>query len=33
MPFTHVAKYQGRIVADAIMGPPRPARYDGIPAQ
>lgn len=31
MPFTHVAKYQGRIVADAIMGRPRPARYDGIP--
>lgn len=31
MPFTHVAKYQGRIVADAILGRPRPARYDGIP--
>ncbi|MDP9396750.1 MAG: NAD(P)/FAD-dependent oxidoreductase [Actinomycetota bacterium] len=31
MPFTHVAKYQGRVVADAILGRPRPARYDGIP--
>ncbi|SDY05172.1 dihydrolipoamide dehydrogenase [Modestobacter sp. DSM 44400] len=31
MPFTHVAKYQGRIVADAILGRPRAARYDGIP--
>lgn len=31
MPFTHVAKYQGRIVADAILGHPRPATYDGIP--
>jgi pyruvate/2-oxoglutarate dehydrogenase complex dihydrolipoamide dehydrogenase (E3) component len=31
MPFTHVAKYQGRIVADAILGQPRPASYDGIP--
>lgn len=29
--FTHVAKYQGRIVADAILGQPRPARYEGIP--
>lgn len=29
--FTHVAKYQGRIVADAILGRPRPAHYDGIP--
>lgn len=29
--FTHVAKYQARIVADAILGRPRPARYDGIP--
>ncbi len=27
----HVAKYQGRIVADAIVGRPHPARYDGIP--
>lgn len=31
MPFTHVAKYQGRIAADAILGRPRPARYEGIP--
>jgi pyruvate/2-oxoglutarate dehydrogenase complex dihydrolipoamide dehydrogenase (E3) component len=31
MPFTHVAKYQGRIVADAILGTPRTATYDGIP--
>ena len=31
MPFTHVAKYQGRIVADAILGRPRAAHYDGIP--
>jgi dihydrolipoamide dehydrogenase len=31
MPFTHVAKYQGRIVAEAILGRPRPAGYDGIP--
>lgn len=31
LPFTHVAKYQGRIVADAILGRARPARYDGIP--
>jgi pyruvate/2-oxoglutarate dehydrogenase complex dihydrolipoamide dehydrogenase (E3) component len=31
MPFTHVAKYQGRIVADAIVGRAHPARYDGIP--
>lgn len=31
MPFTHVAKYQGRIAADAILGKPRPATYDGIP--
>jgi hypothetical protein len=31
MPFTHVAKYQGRIVADAILGRARPATYDGIP--
>jgi dihydrolipoamide dehydrogenase len=29
--FTHVAKYQGRVVADAIAGRPRPARYEGIP--
>ena len=26
-----MAKYQGRIVADAILGRSRPARYDGIP--
>lgn len=31
MPFTHVAKYQGRIVADAILGRERTAHYDGIP--
>lgn len=31
MPFTHVAKYQARIVADAILGRPRPASYGGIP--
>jgi dihydrolipoamide dehydrogenase len=31
MPFTHVAKYQGRIAADAILGKPRTASYDGIP--
>jgi pyruvate/2-oxoglutarate dehydrogenase complex dihydrolipoamide dehydrogenase (E3) component len=31
MPFTHVAKYQGRLVADAILGRPRPATYEGIP--
>lgn len=31
MPFTHVAKYQGRIAADAILGRPRPATYEGIP--
>ncbi|WP_372698192.1 NAD(P)/FAD-dependent oxidoreductase [Arthrobacter sp. JSM 101049] len=31
MPFTHVAKYQGRIVADAILGTPRTAHYDGVP--
>jgi pyruvate/2-oxoglutarate dehydrogenase complex dihydrolipoamide dehydrogenase (E3) component len=30
MPFTHVAKYQGRIVADAVLGRPRSARYEGI---
>jgi dihydrolipoamide dehydrogenase len=29
--FTHVAKYQGRIVADAIAGRPRRAAYQGIP--
>jgi len=31
MPFTHVAKYQGRIAADALLGRPHAARYDGIP--
>lgn len=31
MPFTHVAKYQGRIAADAILGQPHRATYDGIP--
>ncbi|ACL42465.1 FAD-dependent pyridine nucleotide-disulphide oxidoreductase (plasmid) [Pseudarthrobacter chlorophenolicus A6] len=31
MPFTHVAKYQGRIAADAILGTPRKAFYEGIP--
>lgn len=31
MPFTHVAKYQARVVADNILGRPRAARYEGIP--
>ena len=31
MPFTHVAKYQGRIAADAVLGRAHPATYDGIP--
>ncbi|MFN2569180.1 MAG: NAD(P)/FAD-dependent oxidoreductase [Candidatus Dormibacteria bacterium] len=31
MPFTHVAKYQGRVVADGILGRSRVARYAGIP--
>ncbi|WP_422759271.1 dihydrolipoyl dehydrogenase family protein [Paenarthrobacter sp. C1] len=31
MPFTHVAKYQGRIAADAILGRSRTATYEGIP--
>jgi pyruvate/2-oxoglutarate dehydrogenase complex dihydrolipoamide dehydrogenase (E3) component len=31
MPFTHVAKYQARIVAENILGTPRAARYEGIP--
>lgn len=31
MPYTHVAKYQGRIVADAILGRPRRATYTAIP--
>lgn len=29
--FTHVAKYQGRVVADAILDRPHPADYTGIP--
>lgn len=31
MPFTHVAKYQARIVADNLLGGERTARYEGIP--
>ena len=31
MPFTHVAKYQARIVADTILGRSRTASYAGIP--
>ena len=31
MPFTHVAKYQGRVVADNILGRHRVAHYEGIP--
>ncbi len=31
MPFTHVAMYQARVVADNILGTARTARYDGIP--
>ncbi|MDO5745960.1 MAG: NAD(P)/FAD-dependent oxidoreductase, partial [Micrococcaceae bacterium] len=31
MPFTHVAKYQGRVVADCILGKDSSASYDGIP--
>lgn len=31
MPFTHVAMYQGRVVADNILGTPRTAHYNGIP--
>ncbi len=31
MPFTHVAMYQARVVADNILGTPRRARYEGIP--
>lgn len=29
--FTHVAMYQGRVVADNILGRPRVAHYEGIP--
>ena len=29
--FTHVAMYQGRVVADNIIGRPRQAHYEGIP--
>ncbi len=31
MPFTHVAMYMGRVVADNITGAERTARYEGIP--
>jgi dihydrolipoamide dehydrogenase len=31
MPFTHVAKYQARVVTDCLLGATRIARYDGIP--
>jgi pyruvate/2-oxoglutarate dehydrogenase complex dihydrolipoamide dehydrogenase (E3) component len=31
MPFTHVAMYQARVIADNITGTDRTARYDGIP--
>ena len=31
MPFTHVGMYQARVVADAILGRPRAANYQGIP--
>lgn len=31
MPFTHVAKYQARVVVDTILGRPRRAHYSGIP--
>ncbi len=29
--FTHVAKYQARVVADTILGKPRAVHYEGIP--
>lgn len=31
MPFTHVAMYMGRVIADNIAGKDRTARYEGIP--
>ncbi len=31
MPFTHVAMYMGRVIADNIAGKDRVARYEGIP--
>lgn len=31
MPFTHVAMYMGRVIADNIAGKDRTARYDGVP--
>ncbi len=31
MPFTHVAKYQARVVTDGILGRQRSAHYEGIP--
>jgi pyruvate/2-oxoglutarate dehydrogenase complex dihydrolipoamide dehydrogenase (E3) component len=31
MPFTHVAMYMARVIADNIAGKDRTARYDGIP--
>ncbi len=31
MAFTHVAKYQARVVASCLLGTPRTAHYDGIP--
>lgn len=31
MPFTHVAKYQARVVTDGILGRQRSAHYEGMP--
>jgi len=31
MAFTHVAKYQGRVAADTILGKSRSSRYQGVP--
>jgi dihydrolipoamide dehydrogenase len=31
MPFTHVATYMARVIADNVAGKNRAARYDGIP--